>query len=168
MGQREDFVAKALGEVGVVEGPKDNQTKYGHFTKFDFLPWCGSFCMWVAHETGVIIPNTVSTVAGSSAFKKNGHWQDALGAKPEPGDLVYFDFVKGGAAVEHVGIVLKDNGDGTVTTIEGNTSPEKKPNGNQANGGEVAQRIRAYNVHNSRKLPVFIVGFGKTTFTKGK
>jgi len=168
MGQREDFVAKAIAEIGVVEGPRDNQTKYGHFTGYDFQPWCGSFCMWVAHEVGVKIPNTVSTIAGSEAFKKNGHWQNGSEATPEPGDLVYFDFVKGGAAVEHVGIVLKDNGDGTITTIEGNTSAEKKPNGNQSNGGEVAKRIRAYNIHNPRKLPVFVVGFGKTTFTKEK
>jgi hypothetical protein len=59
-----------------------------------------------------------------------------------------------------------DNGDGTVTTIEGNTSPEKKPTGSQANGGEVAERIRAYKANNKRKLGVYIVGFGRPKWSK--
>ena len=68
--------------------------------------------------------------------------------------------------MDHVGIVLKDNGDGTVTTIEGNTSPEKKPKGSQANGGEVAERIRAYKADNNRHLTVFIVGYGRPKWSK--
>jgi hypothetical protein len=162
MGQREDFVAKARAEIGVVEGPKDNETKYGKFTKHDFQPWCGSFCMWVAHETKVTIPNTVYTPSGADAFKKSGHWQDAATATPQPGDLVYFNF--DGKGIEHIGIVIKDNLDGTVTTVEGNTSSDKKPAGSQANGGEVAMKVRAYKAGNKRHLPIFVVGFGKTTF----
>jgi hypothetical protein len=163
MGQREDFVAKARAEIGTVEVP-ENLTKYGKFTGHDGQPWCGSFCMWVAHETSVKIPNTVYTPSGVEAFKASGHWQDAGTATPQPGDIVYFDFVKGGAEVEHVGIVVKDNLDGSVVTVEGNTSSDKKPAGSQANGGEVAMKVRAYKADNKRKLPVFIVGFGKTTF----
>jgi hypothetical protein len=149
----------AKSQVGVIEGPKENETDYGAFTKSNFQPWCGSFCMWVANQSGVKIPNTVYTPAGADAFKKNKKWSDASAAKPKPGDIVYFDFVKGGASVEHVGIVVKDNGDGTVTTYEGNTSPEHKVAGSQANGGEVAERIRAYKA-NKKGLTPFIVGFG--------
>jgi hypothetical protein len=157
------MVEVALAEIGYVEGPKDNETKYGAFTKANFLPWCGSFCMWVANEAGVKIPNTVSTMAGAAAFKKMGTWTDAANAKPEPGDIVYFDFMAGGAPIEHVGIVVKDNGDGTVTTAEGNTSGEKKKSGSQANGGEAVQKIRAYK-KNKKNLPVFIVGFGRPNY----
>jgi hypothetical protein len=149
----------AKSQIGVVEGPKDNETDYGKFTKHDFQPWCGSFCMWVANQAKVTIPNTVYTPSGADAFKKNKKWSDAATATPKPGDIVYFDFVKGGNAVEHVGIVVKDNGDGTVTTYEGNTSPEHKATGSQANGGEAAERIRAYKT-NKRGLLPFIVGFG--------
>ena len=166
MGQREDFVAKARAEIGVVEGPKDNETKYGAFTKSNFLPWCGSFCMWVAHEVGLKIPNVVSTVAGVEAFKKLGTWHDVKTAKPEPGDVVFFDFVEGGAPVEHVGIVVKDNLDGSIVTVEGNTSSDKKPTGSQANGGEVCMKVRGYQVDNKRKLAVTVVGFGRPTFNK--
>jgi len=157
------MVEVALAELGYVEGPKDNETKYGKFTKANFLPWCGSFCMWVANESGVKIPNTVSTMAGAASFKKMGTWTDAAKAKPEPGDIVYFDFMDGGAPIEHVGIVVKDNGDGTVTTVEGNTAGDKKKSGSQANGGECVKKIRAYK-KNPKGVPVFIEGFGRPNY----
>jgi hypothetical protein len=157
------LVEIALKEEGYVEGPKDNETKFGAFTKANFLPWCGSFCMWVANEAGVKIPNTVSTMAGAEAFKKMGTWSDAAAAKPTPGDIVYFDFASGGAPIEHVGIVVKDNGDGTVTTMEGNTSGDKKKSGSQANGGEAVKKIRAYK-KNAKGIPSFIVGFGRPNY----
>jgi hypothetical protein len=67
-------------------------------------------------------------------------------------------------------VTVQDGGgtitvDGTVTTIEGNTSPEKKK-GSQANGGEVAERIRAYKKDNKRKLTPYIVGFGRPKWSK--
>ena len=157
------LVEVALNEEGYVEGPKDNETKYGAFTKANFLPWCGSFVMWCANEAGVKLPNTVSTMAGAAAFKKMGTWLDAKDAKPEPGDIVYFDFAEGGAPIEHVGIVVKDNGDGTVTTIEGNTAGDKKKSTSQRNGGEAVVKVRAYKT-NKKKIPAFIVGFGRPNY----
>ena len=164
MSQVDKFLEVAQAEVGTAEGPKENETKYGKFTKHDFQPWCGSFVMWVAHEVKLKIPNCVYTPAGKSGFQGLGSWSNAETAKPKPGDIVFFDFAPGGAAVEHVGIVVKDNSDGTVTTIEGNTSSEKKKTGSQANGGEVAIRIRAFKAKNKRKLSPFIVGFGTPKF----
>jgi len=165
MTQADDFVQVATKEIGTVE-TGDNHTKYGKFTGSDGQPWCGSFVMWCANEVKVKIPNVVYTPAGVTGFKSLKRWADKDTSNPKPGDIVFFDFVKGGAAVEHVGIVLKDNGDGTVTTIEGNTSPEHKAAGSQANGGEVAQRIRAYKNNNQHKLTVFVVGFGTPKWSK--
>jgi hypothetical protein len=164
MSQRDQFVAVAKAELGTVEGPKDNQTKYGAFTKANFLPWCGSFIMWCASQVNLKIPNVVGTVAGSEKFKGTGNWSNAATAKPKPGDLAFFDFAPGGTPVDHVGIVVCDNGDGTVTTIEGNTSGNAKKSNSEHNGGEVAQKIRAYKVNNKRKLQSFIVGFGSPKF----
>ena len=157
------MVEVALAEEGYVEGPKDNETKYGAFTKANFLPWCGSFVMWCANQAGVKVPNTVSTMAGAASFKKLGTWTDAAVAKPMPGDIVYFDFVDGGAPIEHVGIVVKDNGDGTVTTIEGNTAGNKKKSTSQRNGGEAVVKIRGYK-KNPKGVPVFIEGFGRPNY----
>jgi len=152
----------AAAEVGTVEGPKDNQTKYGAFTKANFLPWCGSFVMWCANQAGVKVPNTVSTIDGAAAFKKQKRWQDAATASPQAGDIVYFDFPNDGAdRISHVGIVVKDNGDGTVDTIEGNTAGN--PKGDQRNGGEVAKKVRAYKT-NKKGIAVSIVGYGRPDF----
>ena len=168
MGQRADFIAVANGELGVIEGPKDNETKYGAFTKANFLPWCGSFVNWCANEVGLKIPSCVSTVAGAKAFEKKGQWELASDtATPLPGDIVFFDFPNDGVdRISHVGIVVKDNGDGTITCIEGNTAPDKK--GNQRNGGQVCLKIRAFKKKNGSKLrksqAVTVVGFGKPVF----
>lgn len=167
MGQRLDFIAVAKGELGVIEGPKDNETKYGAFTKANFLPWCGSFVMWCANEVGLKIPNCVSTKVGAEAFMKKGLWEKAEEAIPLPGDIVFFDFPNDGVdRISHIGIVVKDNGDGTVTCIEGNTAPDKK--GDQRNGGQVCLKVRAFKKKNGSKLrrsqAVTIVGFGKPVF----
>ena len=161
MGQRENFVSVAQKEVGTVEGPKDNETKYGAFTKANFKPWCGSFVMWCAKQVELKIPNCVFTPAGVAGFQGQGRWSNAATSKPKPGDIVFFDF-PGGKEIDHVGIVLKDNGDGTITTIEGNTSPEKKK-GSQANGGEVCIRIRGYKKNKPGK-EITVVGFGLPKF----
>jgi hypothetical protein len=167
MGQRLNFIKVAEGELGVIEGPKDNETKYGAFTKANFLPWCGSFVNWCANEVGLKIPNCVSTVAGATAFMKKGQWEKAEEAIPLPGDVVFFDFPNDGVdRISHIGIVVKDNGDGTVTCIEGNTAPDKK--GDQRNGGQVCLKVRAYKKKNGSKLrrsqAVTVVGFGKPVF----
>jgi hypothetical protein len=161
--QRDKIIQIAQAEIGYIEGPADNQTKYQKANQ----AWCGAFVNWVAKQAAVRIPNCVYTPAGAVAFMDKNKWQDAATATPEPGDIVFFDF-PGDALdrISHVGIVIKDNGDGTVTTIEGNTSPDKK--GDQRNGGEVCRKIRAYQNKNRGKLKpslaVAIVGFGKPTY----
>jgi hypothetical protein len=162
-GTVELFLEIAVAELGTIEGPKENQTKYGAYAKANFLPWCGSFVMWCGFKAGVKIPNTVSTVVGATAFQKNKAWEDAETATPQAGDIVYFDFPADGVdRISHVGIVLKDNGDGTVTCIEGNTSPDKK--GDQRNGGQVAKKVRAYKKGAKKGLPLAVVGFGRPKF----
>jgi surface antigen len=167
MGQRKDFIEVAKTELGVVEGPKDNETKYGAFTKANFLPWCGSYVMWCANQVGLKIPNVVSTSIGAQAFMKKNQWEDAEDAMPVPGDIIFFDFPGDNInRISHVGIVVKDNGDGTVNVMEGNTSPDKK--GDQRNGGEVCLKRRAYKKKNGspvkKSLPVYVIGFGKPVF----
>jgi uncharacterized protein (TIGR02594 family) len=153
-------VAKA--ELGTIEGPKDNETKYGAYTKANFQPWCGSFVNWCANEAGVKVPNTVYTPSGAAAFKKKGAWIDGDIADPEPGDIAYFDFPSDGVdRISHVGIVVKDNEDGTVWCIEGNTTSKKK--GSQRNGGEVCKQLRAYKKNKSGVM-ISIVGFGRPKF----
>lgn len=161
------LVEVALAEVGTIEGPKDNETKYGKFAKANFQPWCGSFVMWCANEAGVKVPNTVYTPAGAQAFIKAGTWQPVETATPAVGDICYFDFPNDGVdRISHVGIVAAVNADGTVDVVEGNTSADKK--GDQRNGGEACLKNRAYKKKNGSKFRksqlVFIVGFGRPAF----
>lgn len=166
LGTVEKFIEVATAEIGTVEGPRDNETKYGKFTKANFQPWCGSFVMWCADQAGVKVPNTVYTPSGAAAFKKSGKWLDAQIADPDPGDIAYFDFPGDGVErISHVGIVVKDNGDGTVWCIEGNTTSKKA--GSQRNGGEVCKQLRAYK-KNKKNVMVSIVGFGRPKFKGGK
>ena len=156
------LIEVATAEVGTVEGPKDNETKYGKFTKADFQPWCGSFVNWCGNEAGVKIPNTVYTPGGAQAFKKANAWIDGDLADPEPGDIAYFDFPSDGVdRISHVAIVVADNGDGTVWCVEGNTSGD--PKGSQRNGGEVCKKLRAFK-KNKKGIMVSIVGFGRPKF----
>lgn len=161
------FLEVALSQVGVIEGPKDNETDYGKFTGHDGQAWCGSFMMWCAKQAGVTLPNTVYTPAGAAAFKAQGKWADAANAHPQPGDIVYFSFIPAAtpsSPIQHVAVVLKDNGDGTITTVEGNTSPDNKPKGSPNNGGEVASNVRGWKVDNKRHLWSSVVGFGRPDY----
>jgi len=163
-GTAERLVEIATAEVGYIEeAVPENKTKYQKANQ----PWCGAFVNWCGKKAGVEIPNTVYTPTGANAFKKMKRWQEGETAQPQAGDIVYFDFPSDGVdRISHVGIVVKDNEDGTVTCIEGNTSSDKK--GDQRNGGEVCLKIRAYKKKNRNKfkpnLPVAIVGFGRPKF----
>jgi hypothetical protein len=159
------LIEVATAEVGTIEGPKDNQTKYGAFTKANFLAWCGSFVMWCANEAGVKVPNTVSTVAGADGFKKQKRWYENDGVNvPEAGDIVYFDFPGDGVdRISHVGIITKvDAKSGLCTTIEGNTAGN--PKGDQRNGGECCKKERAFKKNNPKKLLNGIVGWGRPDY----
>jgi hypothetical protein len=159
------LIEVALAEVGTIEGPKDNETKYGAFTKANFLPWCGSFVMWCANQAGVKVPNTVSTVAGSDAFKKQKRWYENDGVNvPEPGDIIYFDFPGDGVnRISHVGIVVKaDAKTGIAVCIEGNTAGA--PSGDQRNGGETCKKERGFRKNNAKKLLMGVVGWGRPDY----
>ena len=157
MSQRADFVTKARAEIGTKENPPDsNKVKYNDNNG---QPWCGYFVMWAAKQVSLALPNCVYTPAGAAAFQGQGRWSNAATAKPQPGDIAFFDF-PGGNNVDHVGIVIHDNGDGTVTTVEGNTSDT----GSQSNGGEVLMKVRGYRKDNKRNMPQFVVGFGSPKF----
>lgn len=162
-GTAELLIEIAKKEVGTIEGPKDNETKYGAFTKVNFNPWCGSFLMWCANEAGVKVPNTVSTVSGAAAFNKMGTWFDAdCGEAPQPGDFLYHDFPGDGVdRISHVSLCVKDNGDGTVVSIDGNSASSAK--GSQRNGGEVVMKDRAYKA-NKKKVMISIVGWGRPNY----
>jgi hypothetical protein len=163
-GSVEAIIEVAKKELGTIEGPKDNETKYGAWMKINFQPWCQSFVSWCAFTAGVAkFPKSASTIAASDEFKKQSRWADARNDDPTPGDWIYFDFPEDGVnRISHVGICIKNNGDGTIQVIEGNTSGTAK--GDQRNGGMCVEKTRGYVKDNKKKLVNAVVGWGRPVY----
>jgi hypothetical protein len=163
-GTVEAIIEVAKKEIGTIEGPKDNETKYGKWSGVNFQPWCQSFVSWCAFTSGLDpkkYPKTASTVAAADFFKKNNRWADARNDDPTPGDWIFFDFPDDGVnRISHVGICIMNNGDGTIQVIEGNTSGTAK--GDQRNGGMCVEKTRAYVKH--KTLMNAVVGWGRPVY----
>lgn len=156
MATPDDVVRIAESHVGYVEGPRDNETTFGARTGYNFQPWCGSFVDCVLLDAGQLgEPSSVYTPNGAAAYRRLGRWIDRNGPV-QRGDIVFFDWQggTGSGGVDHVGIVTGVNRDGTVQTVEGNTSATNA--GSQSNGGMVARRVRPRGV---------IAGFGRPAYS---
>ncbi|MFI7131071.1 CHAP domain-containing protein [Nonomuraea sp. NPDC050153] len=93
-------------------------------------PWCAMFVSWVGAKAGArtTMGWDAYTVTWAKWFKANKRW----GALAKPGAVVFYDWNgKSVTGIDHMGLVKQDNGNGTITTIEGNTG-----------NGRVEQRIR--------------------------
>ncbi|MEU6797247.1 CHAP domain-containing protein [Nonomuraea wenchangensis] len=106
---------------------RDGGTPAGYLN----APWCAMFVSWVGEKTGARpqIGWDAWTVAHAKWFKNN----DRFGTVAKPGAVVFFAWSgsKDLDAINHVGFVEKDNQDGTISTIEGNTG-----------NGKVEERVR--------------------------
>jgi len=163
-GTVEAMIEVAKKEIGTIEGPKDNETKYGAWMKVNFQPWCQSFMSWCADQAGVKAPKSASTLAASGEFKKNKQWSDSRNDDPSAGDWIFFDFPDDGVnRISHVGLCIKNNGDGTIQVIEGNTSGTAK--GDQRNGGMCVEKTRGYEKGNKKKLLNAVVGWGRPDYS---
>lgn len=142
----------ARSQLGTKEVPV-NRTKYGAWYGMDGAAWCAMFVSWVFDQAGLRLPATTSkgfayTPSGAAWFQKQGRWHTG---GPRPGDVVFFRF--SGPRIHHVGIVEAVNSDGSITTIEGNTSSGTA--GSQVDGGGVYRRVRR----------VGIVGYGRPAWS---
>jgi hypothetical protein len=64
--QLDKFIEVAKAELGYIEGPQDNETKYQKANQ----PWCGAFVNFVAKQAKVTsIPNCTFTPSGAQAFQ---------------------------------------------------------------------------------------------------
>lgn len=84
-------------------------------------PWCAYFTSWLAKSAGAPVGEAGQGFGSVDALyawaqrtgkaEKNGP-----GVTPKPGDLIVWD--------EHIGMVESVDADGTVHTIEGNSSDQ--------------------------------------------
>jgi hypothetical protein len=107
-----------------MNSPRAEQTAErdgGSVADFENASWCDMFVSWVGSQLGMqdTVGADAYTVAHAKWFASQGRW----GTTPKPGAVVFYawDGGKSFDAIEHVGFVIKDNGDGTIKTVEGNT-----------------------------------------------
>jgi cell wall-associated NlpC family hydrolase len=137
--------AKAEVDAGYREGA-NNDTKFGKWYGLNNQPWCAMYVSWCFKEAnllGLIAASSkkgfASCDAGLKWFAKKGQVVPVGQAKP--GDIAFFQF-DDDAQADHVGIVQKNDGKGTLWVYEGNTSGDTK--GSQSNGDGAFLKKRAY------------------------
>lgn len=112
-------------EVGVAEQPPGSNdapriAQYRQATAGAMAgaPWCAYFTSWAAREAGVPVGEQgqgFGAVAAVDGWAKRTGRSLPAGSVPQPGDLI----VWGG---RHIGIVESVGADGSIHTIEGNSS----------------------------------------------
>jgi hypothetical protein len=137
--------AKAEVDAGYREGA-NNDTKFGKWYGMNNQPWCAMYVSWCFKEaelSNIIAASTkkgfASCDAGLKWFAKKGQVVPVGQAKA--GDIAFFQF-DDDAMADHVGIVYKNDGKGTLWVYEGNTSGDTK--GSQSNGDGAFLKKRAY------------------------
>src|SRR3954468_19041647 len=114
-------------EVGVAEQPPGSNdspriAQYRQATAGSGVgPWCAYFTSWAAREAGVPLGDNgqgFGRVDDVYAWaQKSGKAIPNTGSvTPQPGDLIVWD--------EHIGVVDSVGADGTINTIEGNSSDQ--------------------------------------------
>ena len=115
-------------EVGVKEQPpgSNDSPRIAQFRQATagsgVGPWCAYFTSWAAREAGVPLGDSgqgFGRVDDVYAWaQKSGKAIPNTGSdvKPQPGDLIVWD--------EHIGVVENVGADGTIKTIEGNSSDQ--------------------------------------------
>lgn len=138
MASVKELLAIAVKQIGITEWPKNsNKVKYntwyyGREVSGSDYPWCMAFVQWCYNEAQMKLPyKTASCSALLNWYRE--HHPECVVSKPEPGDVVIYDF-------GHTGIV-ESAAVGKITAIEGNTSAGSS--GSQDNGGGVYRRTRS-------------------------
>jgi len=133
----------AAGEVGTREASNRNDgevLKYSRYFGRGSEAYCADFVSWISTHAGAPL-NYCNCSELERHLKQTGNWKGR--GNPQPGDIVLFDW-NGDGKPDHVGLVEGVNSDGSLRTIEGNTS-------NSAGAEGVWRRTRSM---------ASVVGFG--------
>ena len=135
-GENSDLIENTMSEVGNTIADYPGQG-------FHDGVWCADFVSYTLQKNGYDVEwsslagdgdgtilgnlrNTGATVhldlgAQAKGLQNSSEYDPSY--SPQAGDVVIFDWELDGVN-DHTGFVVKDNGDGTITTLEGNTSGE--------------------------------------------
>jgi cell wall-associated NlpC family hydrolase len=130
-GRGAQIAALATTELGVAEQPPGSNdgariAQYRTATAGSGVgPWCAYFTSWVAAQAGVPVGPDGRGIGYVPTVKQwaeqTGRYIPAGSAPARVGDLVVFD--RGGDGVlDHIGVVTGTSPDGSIRTVEGNSS----------------------------------------------
>ena len=139
------IVATARAEVGQVEAPpgSNDSARISQYRSAvpggPVGPWCAYFASWVAAQNGTPLGESGQGFARVDDVyawaERTGRAVPAgPGVQPKPGDLIIWD--------EHMGIVDSVAPDGTIKTIEGNSSDSVAQRSYGADGGGALGYVR--------------------------
>jgi hypothetical protein len=100
-------------------------------------PWCAYFVSWAARQAGVPIGDGgqgYGRVDDVMAWGQRAGKALPAGSTPQPGDLIVWD--------EHIGIVESVGADGSINTIEGNSSDSVARRQYGSDGGGAVGYVR--------------------------
>ncbi len=122
-----DAVAAARTQVGQAEFPPGSNespriAEYRSAVQGAVVgPWCADFASWCAAQAGIPLGENGEGFQSVGALwewaERSGRAIPASEGSPAPGDLIVW-------GSEHVGIIESVDPDGTIHTIEGNSSDE--------------------------------------------
>ena len=131
-------------EVGVAEQPPGSNdspriAQYRQATAGSGVgPWCAYFVSWAARQAGVPLGDSgqgFGRVDDVYAWaQRTGKAIPAGSGAPQPGDLIVWD--------EHIGVVESVGTDGSINTIEGNSSDRVSRRTYGSDGGGAIGYVR--------------------------
>lgn len=130
-------------EVGVAEQPPGSNdspriAQYRQATAGSGVgPWCAYFVSWAARQAGVPLGDSgqgFGRVDDVFAWAQKTGKAVPAGSVPSPGDLIVWD--------EHIGVVESVDPDGTIHTIEGNSSDRVSQRAYGRDGGGAVGYVR--------------------------
>ena len=130
--------------IGVIEKPNNNVVfntiYYGREVSGAQYKWCCAFiwCIFKEANASNLFCGGQKTALCQFALDYYRRNKQFFLTNPQPGDLVFFRFGQSSRETNHIGFVESVNTDGSLNTIEGNTS-----DASSNNGGMVMRRIRS-------------------------
>ncbi len=130
-------------EVGVAEQPPGSNdspriAQYRQATAGSGVgPWCAYFVSWAARQAGVPLGDSgqgFGRVDDVFAWAQKTGKALPAGSTPAPGDLIVWD--------EHIGVVESVDPDGSIHTIEGNSSDKVSQRTYGSDGGGAVGYVR--------------------------
>ena len=142
-GAGQALLSAARAELGVAEQPpgSNDSPRIAQFRQATagsgVGPWCAYFVSWAARQAGTPLGDSgqgFGLVDDVWAWAERAGKAVPAGSRPAPGDLIVWD--------EHIGVVSAVDPDGTVHTVEGNSSDRVSERAYGADGGGAVGYVR--------------------------